>query len=356
MKVSQVLSAAGAVDAVTNQALAWSQHFQRWGWGGEVFSARPPVGMRRHQIRPLEDLDPTEGILLLHYSGFGRNLERLVNGSSTTLLLSHNVTPSEWFWVHEPLEGVNCKLGRDQLYELAEGANRLAGVSDYNAQELREVTGREADVIPVLFDRARLGPASDGDRSPATSPSAVSSPTVLFVGRLAPHKRQDLVIRAFAEYREAVPEARLVLVGHPLSPAYGRHLAELAEELAPGGVQFEDGIPQADLADRYREADAFLCLSEHEGFCIPLLEAFHFGVPVVARDTAAVGEVAGDAGILVEGDDGLGTIAHLLRIVSEDAELAAELRARGERRLALYDQARTTELMRQTLESLAAEA
>ena len=354
MKVSQVLSAAGAVDAVTNQALAWREHFQRWGWGGEVYSARPPVGMRRHQIRQLDDLDPTDGILLLHYSGYGRHLERLVNSSTTTLLLSHNVTPSEWFWIHEPLEGVNCKLGRDQLHELAAGASRLAGVSDYNAQELRDVTEREAAVIPVLFDRHRLGaPSSNGRVGTPDGDGAGGGPTILFVGRLAPHKRQDLVIRAFAEYRRMVPGARLALVGHPLSPAYGRRLAELAEDEAPGAVSFESGIPQAALAERYRQASAFLCLSEHEGFCIPLLEALHFGLPVVARDAAAVREVLDDAGVLVEADDGLGTVAHALRIVSEDAELQAELRSRGERRLALYDLPRTTELMRQTLEAMA---
>jgi glycosyltransferase involved in cell wall biosynthesis len=144
----------------------------------------------------------------------------------------------------------------------------------------------------------------------------------------------------------------LLLVGNPLSPAYGQWLADLAEELAPGGVRFESGLVQSELAERYRQADVFLCLSEHEGFCIPLLEAFHFGLPVVARDAAAVSEVLGDAGVLVGDEDGLRTIAHVLRIVIGDPELRAELRARGERRLAIYDQTTTAELMRQTLESM----
>jgi glycosyltransferase involved in cell wall biosynthesis len=353
MRVRQVLSAAGAVDAVTNQALRWRERFERWGWGGEIFSARPPVGMKRHDIGTLSDLEGTDGILVLHYSGYGRHLDRLFKRSAKTLLLSHNVTPSEWFWAHAPMEGANCKLGRDQLHELAFRADRLAAVSDYNAQELRDVTGRDADVIPVLFDRSRLGPtASDNGNRPGSGETG--PPTILFVGRLAPHKRQDLVIRAFAHYRRSEPEARLVLVGNPLSPAYGQWLADLAEELAPGGVRFEAGLSQSELADRYREADLFLCLSEHEGFCIPLLEAFHFGVPVVARDAAAVGEVLADAGVLVDEEDGLRTIAQVLRIVISDPELQAELRARGERRLAIYDQTTTSELMRQTLESMAA--
>jgi glycosyltransferase involved in cell wall biosynthesis len=109
------------------------------------------------------------------------------------------------------------------------------------------------------------------------------------------------------------------------------------------------------LWDRYRGAHAFLCLSEHEGFCIPLLEAFHFGLPVVARDAGAVGEVVGDAGVLVDGDDGITTVAELLRIVIGDPELRAELARRGERRLAEeYDYDRIAARLRDTTTRLAA--
>jgi glycosyltransferase involved in cell wall biosynthesis len=172
------------------------------------------------------------------------------------------------------------------------------------------------------------------------------------VGRLTPHKRQDLVIRAFAEYRRRRPEARLVLVGHPVSPAYGQSLAELADELAPGGVVFENGLSAEELADRYRSADVLLCLSEHEGFCIPLLEAFHFGLPVIARAAGAVPEVVGDAGVLITAEDDAATIAELLAIVIGDQELQGELRRRGEARLAVFEPGGTAALMQRTLHAL----
>jgi glycosyltransferase involved in cell wall biosynthesis len=177
---------------------------------------------------------------------------------------------------------------------------------------------------------------------------------VLFVGRLAPHKRQDLVIRSFAAYRQHQPDARLVLVGMPQSPSHLKVLQRLADELAPGAVTFEMGIDATRLWDHYRSAHVFLSLSEHEGFCIPLLEAFHFGVPVVARDAAAIGEVVGEAGVLLSAEDSVSTVAELLRIVVGDAELRAELRARGERRLAAFDHERTAEKLRDQLVSLAA--
>jgi glycosyltransferase involved in cell wall biosynthesis len=302
-------------------------------------------GVDRGAIKPLQRLSPApDEVLLLHYSGYARGLERLFDSRRRSALISHNITPARFFWDNDPLAAVRCELGHEQLVELSRGIGALAGVSAYNAEELRVMSGRAAAVIPVLFDRARLPPPGDPPDGP---------PTILFVGRLAPHKRQDLVIQAFAAYRRRQPDARLVLVGVPHSRAHLRALEHLAEKLAPGAVKFDGAVTPARLWDYYRSAHVFLCLSEHEGFCIPLLEAFHFGVPVVARD-AAVGEVVGDAGVLLGDDDGVSTVAELLRIVVGDVELRGELRARGSRRLGAFDHARTAEKLREQLMALAA--
>ncbi len=329
MRVSQILCAAGPVDAVTNQGLACRALFERWGWDGADYAPVIAPGIGRKVVRPLEELRPgRDEVLLLHYSGYARGLEPILNSTRRTLLISHNITPPEYFWAHQPVEAVRCELARGQLAELARSAGALAGVSEFNARELEELSGRSAEAIPVLFDRSDL---------PARNGTAAGAPTILFVGRLTPHKRQDLVIRAFAAYRRRRPDARLVLVGVPLTPEYGAELEGLAERVAPGAVSFEHGISRDRLAALYGAAHVFLCLSEHEGFCIPLLEAFHFGLPVIARDAGAIAEVAGDAGILLDRSDDLETVAELLHIVVEDAELREELRARGERRLRIYD-------------------
>jgi glycosyltransferase involved in cell wall biosynthesis len=345
MKVTQVLCAAGPVDAVTNQGLACRALFDSWGWSGRDYSAVIAPGMGRGTLRPLAELRPSNGeVLLLHYSGYARGLEPLFSSRRRSLLISHNITPAHYFWATQPVEGVRCELARDQLASLAGEVGALAAVSAFNASELQALSGREPAVIPVLFDRAQL---------PAAAPRPPQGPpTILFVGRLAPHKRHDLVIRAFARYRELVPNARLVLVGVPMTRDYGAYLERLAAELAPGGVAFESGISPERLAERYRSADAFLCLSEHEGFCIPLLEAFHFGVPVIARDEGAVGEVVGDAGVLLDPSDDLDVVAELLRIVVADTELRGALRARGERRLEQFSYVRTAEALRSALEAI----
>jgi L-malate glycosyltransferase len=343
-RVHQILSGAGPYDAVTTQALAFRDLFRAWGWGGRDVAAEidPRIGDR---IAPLRSLDARDrDVLLVHYSAYAPKLRAVLDMPQRKLLISHNITPARWFWDHDPQAAVVCALGRKQLPEFAAAADVAAGVSLYNAREFGSDT-----VIPILFDPAGLGAPRPAD---APDPPA-SPPTILFVGRLAPHKRQDAVIRAFELYRRRhAPDARLVLVGAPINWAYDASMRALADELSPGRVTIESGLTREQLAERWRSAHAFLCLSEHEGFCIPLLESFHFGVPVVARPVGGVPEVAGDAALLVEDRD-LAVVAELVALAVEDSELRAQLRERGRARLEAFAPAQTAEKLRSVLYSLA---
>jgi hypothetical protein len=194
LRVHQVLCAAGPVDAVTNQGLACRALFDAWGWRGDDAAAVIAPGMRRRAMHSLESFDPPAGDpIVVHYSGYARHLERLLERPNPMLVISHNITPASYFWAYQPVEGLRCSLAIGQLADLARSATAAAGVSEFNATELRDAGARDVRIIPVLVDRERLGPPAD---RPPPGP-----PTILFVGRLAPHKRQDLVIRAFALYR-----------------------------------------------------------------------------------------------------------------------------------------------------------
>ncbi len=342
MKVHQVLSGAGPYDAVTTQALAFRDLFGAWGWGGRDVAAEidPRIG---HRIAPLRSLDARDGdLLLIHYSAYAPKLRGVLELPQRKLLISHNITPARWFWDHDPQAAVVCALGRKQLPEFAAAVDVAAGVSLYNARELGSQT-----VIPILFDPSTLGAAG-----PADPPGP---PVILFVGRLAPHKRQDAVIRAFELYRRRhAPGARLVLVGAPINARYETAMRELAADVSPGHVTIESGLTPEQLAARWRSAHAFLCLSEHEGFCIPLLEACHFGVPVVARPIGGVPEVVGDAAVLLGNGDGESVIAELLALVVGDAELRGALQERARARVAAFAPEPTARTLRAALESLTA--
>jgi glycosyltransferase involved in cell wall biosynthesis len=152
------------------------------------------------------------------------------------------------------------------------------------------------------------------------------------VGRLVPNKRHDLAAQAFDAYRKAcAPDARLLFVGEHLTPAYRR----LVESWAPGAVA--GGLPQSDLNAAYAEASVLLSTSEHEGFCVPLLEAFEFGLPVVARPAGGMPEVGGDAVLWTEEEPfDPAVAAELIDLAVRDGELRAELARRGQARLEAY--------------------
>ncbi|MBV9310827.1 MAG: glycosyltransferase family 4 protein, partial [Solirubrobacterales bacterium] len=297
-----------------------------------------------------------DDVLLLHHSAGAPRLTQLLALPNPKLLLYHNVTPPSWLWDHAPLVAVKCAVGRDQLPQLVRAVDVAAADSAFNAAELEALGAQHTEVIPLLIDYGRLGPPNDG-LTPGSRASgsgrATESPRILFVGRLSPHKRQDEVIRAFAAYRRHhAPAAKLVLVGDPITSGYVRLLQALADDLAPGAVTIESGISESELGERYRRADVFLCLSAHEGFCIPLLEAFHFGVPVIARPTGAIPETVGDAAILVEDSD-LAVVAELLHLAVSDDALRAELRRRGRMRLDLYSPERVADRLRAAVEATA---
>lgn len=340
MIVHQVLSGAGPHDAITTQALAFRELFGRWGWGGGDFAADidPRIGDR---IKPLRAMKPgPRDVLLMHYSAYAPKLRGVLDLPNKVLMISHNITPAHWFWDYDPQAGVVCALGRKQLPEFAARVDTAAGVSRYNAAELGGDT-----VIPILFEAGRLGPPG-----PVRPPGP---PTILFVGRLAPHKRQDEVMRAFALYRRRhAPDARLVLVGAPINAPYEATLRALAADLVPGAITIESGLSAEQLAARWHSAHAFLCLSEHEGFCIPVLEALHFGVPVVARGIGGIPEVAGDAALLLSEEDDVSVAAELLHLAVSDDELRATLRSRGGARVAEYAAEPTAAKLRAALEAL----
>ena len=341
-----MLSGAGPVDAVTRQALAFQELFARWGIGGDVHAAAIEPRLDAG-VRPLARLEPAaDDLLLIHYSAYAPRLEQLLELPNRKLLVYHNVTPARYLWSFQPHVAALCELGRDHLPRYAQAVEVATAVSAFNARELSEAGARDVRVVPVLLDGARLG-------EPATTRGA-GSPLVLSVGRVAPHKRHDLVIRAFAHFqRELEPDARLLCVGEPISAEYADRLRALSARLGARDVDLPGPLGQDELNAAYREAAVMLHLSEHEGFCIPLLEAFHFGLPVVARPAGGMPEVAADAALWTDPEPDPAVVAELLALAVRDDELRASLAERGRARLEEFSPARTEAKLREAVEAAA---
>jgi glycosyltransferase involved in cell wall biosynthesis len=339
-RVHQALSAAGPYDAVTGEAHSWRALLEGDGRAGGIHAET--VDPRANGVAPLASLEPApDDLVVIHYSAFAARMRRVLELPGRKLLVYHNVTPARYLWNHHPGVGVACALGRSQLPRYARACDRCAADSLFNARELETAGVTDPLVVPILLDPARLSERGD-------PPPGDGGPLVLVVGRLVPNKRHDLVLAAFAAYqRECAPDARLLCAGEPLTPAYRRLVERLVHETGAGNVTIAGGISQARLNAAYAEADVLLSMSEHEGFCVPLLEAFHFGVPVVARPVGAMPEVGGDAVLWTStpGEDedaaNLPVTAELIDLAVGDSELRTELVRRGRARLDEYSYERT---------------
>jgi len=214
----------------------------------------------------------------------------------------HNITPAAFLRSWEPLVAREVAEGREQLRRLAPRSCMAIADSSFNQAEMRAEGYQPAVVVPVLVDLARLGEHNDRAADERLQRAkAAGGADWLFVGRIAPNKRQDRVVSAFAAYRKLYdPAARLHLVGGSSSDAYLRAVRGYAERLGvAAAVTVTGAVPQPELVAHYRNADVFVCLSEHEGFGVPLLEAMWHGVPIVALGATAVPETVGDAGVVL---------------------------------------------------------
>jgi glycosyltransferase involved in cell wall biosynthesis len=250
----------------------------------------------------------------------------------------HNITPAHYF------AGVNeharrySEIGRRQLAEYAKHAVLGIADSEYNRRELEELGYAKTAVVPILVDWSAFDAAPDAAVSRRLADERTS---ILVVGQLLPQKALHDVIPAFARYREGDPTARLYLVGSDrMSGDYTTKLrADVAALGLEDGVVFAGTVSPAELVAYYRGASVLLTLSDHEGFCIPLLEAMRNDLPIVAHAATAIPDTLGDAGVLLT-DKSPEAVATALERVVRDAALRKRLVERGRVRFGDFSEAR----------------
>jgi len=310
MRVDQYVTGFAPNDAIGNHTLQVRKALRKAGYESQIWAEEihPPLGQ---EARPFRQ-DRTgraggEDRLLLYQcstnSALAAWLGRRADQGERLLSQYHNITPARYFerWHRETARAM--EQARRELAMLAAKVELALPVSAYNEAELRATGYGRTAVCPLLVD------LDEYHRAPAQKTldrlrrrRDRSGVQWLFVGRFAPNKCQHDVIGAFATYRRLIdPGARLTLVGGATHPRYQWALERLAHQLQLGeSVELLADLPDADLLAHFAVADVFVCLSEHEGFGVPLLEAMELGVPVVAYAAAAVPETLGGAGILVD--------------------------------------------------------
>lgn len=292
-------------DATSRDAIGMVETLNGRGYQAKLVSAH--AACREHRVHSLVDglqCRGPRGLLLYHHALHFAGCERLIQSTRWPKILKyHNVTPASFF---EGLSGKYASAtaaGRVQTERLARlGFSLYLADSEFNAKELIEC-GADPDKCLVV------PPFNHVDRLLAATPycnlmrRCADEIVWLNVGRLAPNKDHDLLIRAFARFRKLTGlPSRLVIIGAEDSElqSYAEAIKRLVAALGlQTSVQFTGSVTLGQLSGYYRSADLYVCTSAHEGFCVPLVEAMALGLPIVAVSSTAIPETVDDAGVIV---------------------------------------------------------
>lgn len=334
--------AVGAHSVLARQLLRDSGH------RSEIYAAEVRGDAVNDGPRPLDEYRGGADILVYQMAIGSVTADFVLERSEPLVVNYHNMTPLRYFMGWEQVAAHGVAWGMSQLRALGPRASLGLAVSQYNEVDLIEAGFARTAVVPFLLDLHTL------DVHPDTSIVRSGETTWLFVGRLAPNKAQHDLVKAFAAYRRFHDvNSRLVLVGGGTDGAYAKTLTRFVHALGlDDAVTITGPVSPAALAAWYRAADVFVVVSEHEGFCVPLLEAMHHGVPVVAHAAAAIPETLGDAGLPLDTKDPCTVAAAVDRVMQNDT-LRRQLVDAGAARAPAFDVAHTGGLFVDAVTSVA---
>ena len=318
MKIHQLVPALHHGDAIGDSALLIRNYLRDQGHVSEIYAydIDEPVGQEAISFRKIQPELTTRDVLILHFALPSGMSEFLKQSPAKKAVIYHNVTPA-YFWL--PYNKALVRLAtaaREQLADLAGKVDRASGDSEYNRQELEKLKYRSTCVVPIFVDQDRYRVEPSPFIQKTTQDGLFN---FLCVGRIAPNKKLEDVIRLYYFYKRfCTPLARLIFVGKTnVAPAYSGALKELTMRygLMPEDVLFTGHVDWSELVAYYKSAHVLVSMSAHEGFCVPLVEAMICDTPILAYKSTAIPYTLGSAGFQFERKNypELAALSHRLR-------------------------------------------
>jgi glycosyltransferase involved in cell wall biosynthesis len=299
--IHQVLATLGYGDAIGHEVLGIQRVLRTAGFESDIFveTVDPRLESLTRDYRELVDASAPDNLLLHHFS-IGSKASRTAYALPDRMaLIYHNITPPEYFAAVHPTLARQCFRGRRELHAYIDRCELALGDSEFNRQDLESLGFPRTAVLPVVPDLSHLDNTADWFVARQFDDDWTN---ILFVGRVIGNKKIEDLIHIFRAYQAAFnPRSRLLIVGvFSVFERYFAALTHMANELRLSDVHFVGHVSDAELIAYYEAADLFLCASEHEGFCVPLVEAFYKQVPVLAYAATAVPATMDGAGVLYE--------------------------------------------------------
>lgn len=322
-------------DAASDQAFVIQRWLRELGFASEIYAERIQTELAE-RVRAARDYrpQPAETCLIHHHAVGSIIAGRLREVGLPQILIYHNITPAAFFEETNPALADSLRRGRQQLEEMRPRTWLGLGASAYNESELVQLGYPLTGVLPIVIDEAQFDIPSNGA---LLLECDTARPLILFVGRFAPNKRQEDLIKLHYYLRRARPTARLLLVGNTADRDYVEWQTALARDLGLGAdaVAITGHVSHQDMLTYYRCADVYVSMSEHEGFGKPLIESMYCGLPVMAYASSAVPDTLGGAGILFH-DKNYEALAELIDMLLDDDALRRRLIDRQRERVQTF--------------------
>ena len=355
LTVNQLVPSVVPGDATTTHTLQLKRLLEARGHRCEIYAlaVHPQLEDEVRLIGELRGPSNRESFLIYQFSAYSELADVLMERRERTAVNYHNVTPFRFYWPYDRGIALFQRAAEVQVSQLGRISHLAVCDSRFNAADIKERGFKDTVVSPVLVDLAELDVEPDHDAAAMLARSRESGGAhFLCVGAIAPHKAQHDLVMAFAFYRRVFDRrARLMIVGRAMSPRYATALERLIAALGlSDSVVLAGGVSHPELVSYYRAADALVSVSEHEGFCLPLVEAMYLGVPVVAFNAGAVVETVCDGGILLDDKSPPSLCAAMWRVAS-DSKLRETLVGAGRTRARELSLERTRAQMSRALEA-----
>ena len=321
-RIIQVLPTLAYGDAVGNDALALQKILRSSGYEECIFAENIGSRVPKENVYRITDWKEPEDqdVIIYHLSVGWSQLSLIRRAKCRKIAVYHNVTPPEFFASYNPRLFDLCRDGLEEVKSLRKAFDYCLADSQFNKDDLVSYGySCPIDVLPILI------PMEDYRKKPDEKTlrhaRATDGHNIVFVGRVAPNKKQEDIIAAFTLYQKYYdPKARLFLVGSvEADDLYYARLMAYVDRLKARNVFFTGHVSFAQILAYYRAADVFVCMSEHEGFCVPVVEAMLFEKPILAFDAGAVGSTLGEGGILMKEKDLLLAAGLIDRLAKDEA-------------------------------------
>lgn len=322
MRIIQILESFAYGDAIGNHTFALFNELNNRGIENYIYANIIDPRLKQYAESYSSYKEKKDDIILYHLST-GSNLNRKVVDHNCKIIINyHNITPPVFFEKYNKTIAQVCQNGYDDVKYMSDKVDMVIADSKYNGEELKKI-GYKCPIvdIPIVINFDQYNQKNNENYIEKNNVENETT-KIIFVGRIAPNKKHEDIIADFYYYHKFYNnKSKLYLVGnYNGNELYYFSLLKYVKKLGlERNVVFTGHISFSEMIDFYKTGDLFLCESQHEGFCVPLVEAMFFSVPIIAYNSSAIGETVKNAGILIDKKDPC-YVASLINQISMDGD------------------------------------